>query len=204
MEIGPLIGQIRAAQTGTDRLIVAIIGAPASGKSTLTEALCEQLGGDTAIVPMDGFHFDDGILKERGLLTRKGAPDTFDVGGLKRILATLREGAEDDVYVPLFDRKLEISRGSARVISRHHRVILVEGNYLLLDQAPWDQLAGLFDLSIYLEVPEETLRARLLDRWHGLGFDRQTAITKAEHNDLPNALTVTRHSKPADITLTNG
>ncbi|MDG4717724.1 MULTISPECIES: nucleoside triphosphate hydrolase [Thalassospira] len=204
MEIGQLIRQIRAAQTGTDRLIVAIIGAPASGKSTLTEALCEQLGGDAAIVPMDGFHFDDGILKERGLLTRKGAPDTFDVGGLKRTLAALREDAEDDVYVPVFDRKLEISRGSARVISHHHRVILVEGNYLLLDQAPWDQLAGLFDLSIYLEVPEETLRARLLDRWHGLGFDRQTAIAKAEHNDLPNALTVTRHSKPADITLTNG
>lgn len=166
-----------------------------------------RLGGDeagVAIMPMDGFHFDDAILKDRGLLSRKGAPDTFDVGGLKRILHALREDVDDPVYVPVFDRELEISRGSARAISKRHRIILVEGNYLLLKQSPWDQLATLFDLSIYLDVPEETLRTRLIERWEGFGFDHKTAFNKAMGNDIPNAQTVVKLTGLADIRITNG
>jgi len=158
----------------------------------------------SAVVPMDGFHFDNAILEDRGLLPRKGAPETFDVGGLKRTLIALRDTPDEDIYVPLFDRSLEISRGSARVITPRHEIILVEGNYLLLDQAPWNQLHNLFDLAIYLDVPEETLRARLMDRWRSFGFDDDGARAKAETNDLPNALTVARHSKPADIMVKGG
>ncbi|WP_412557544.1 nucleoside triphosphate hydrolase [Thalassospira sp. MIT1370] len=205
-DIDELAAMIRAQQTDDQRILVAIIGAPASGKSHLSDRLYHHLGGDeagAAVVPMDGFHFDDAILKQRGLLSRKGAPHTFDVGGLRRILLALRDSPDEEIYVPVFDRALEISRGSARAISPRHRIILVEGNYLLLDQEPWNGLHGLFDLSVFLEVPEETLRARLIDRWQGLGFDHQSAITKAEHNDLPNALTVARSSKPATITITN-
>lgn len=207
MDISQLSRQITAHQNGTDRLMVAITGAPASGKSTLAETLCQQLGGDkagVAIVPMDGFHFDDGILKERDLLPRKGAPNTFDVGGLKRTLMALREDGGEDIYVPLFDRELEISRGSARMIAPRHKIILVEGNYLLLDQAPWDQLRELFDLSIFLAVPEDVLRVRLINRWRSFGFDDATATQKAAANDLPNAATVIHKSRQSDITFKNG
>jgi pantothenate kinase len=206
MNIEQLAKCVRDKQIGTNRVLVAIVGAPASGKSTLSENLQNELGGEKAgcaIVPMDGFHFDDGLLKERNLLERKGAPNTFDVGGLKRTLTALREDNGEDVYVPVFDRDLEISRGSARAISRHHRIILVEGNYLLLNQAPWDQLKELFDLTIYLEVPEETLRERLITRWIDHGFDRETALKKAMTNDLPNAQTVSRYTAPADVNVSS-
>lgn len=204
-DIDDLADQIRAKQSDDRRILVAIVGAPASGKSTLSDRLYHHLGGDkagAAVVPMDGFHFDDAILKERDLLHRKGAPNTFDVGGLKRTLIALSQDDGDDVYVPIFDRTLEISRGSARVISHHHRIILVEGNYLLLDQVPWDQLANQFDLSIYLDVPEETLRERLIDRWVGFGFDHDTAENKAMGNDIPNARCVLRSSILAEIRVT--
>lgn len=204
MDIEQLADRIRTHHNETDRLMVAITGAPASGKSTLAETLCLQLGGDdggVAIMPMDGFHFDDAILKERDLLPRKGAPNTFDVGGLKRTLIALRDCQSEDVYVPVFDRKLEISRGSARMIAPRHKIILIEGNYLLLDQAPWHQLHDLFDLSIFLDVPEDTLRARLINRWRGYGFDDATATRKAETNDLPNAQTVIHGSRGADIRI---
>lgn len=153
---------------------------------------------------MDGFHFDNAVLEERDLLERKGAPETFDVGGLKRTLVALRDTPNEDVCVPLFDRTLEISRGSARMITPDHKIILVEGNYLLLDQTPWNQLHGLFDLSIYLDVTEEKLRARLMERWRSFGFDDDGARAKAETNDLPNAITVARLSKLADIVVTGG
>lgn len=205
-DIDDLADQIRAKQSDDRRILVAIVGAPASGKSTLSDRLYHHLGGDkagAAVVPMDGFHFDDAILKERDLLPRKGAPNTFDVGGLKRTLIALREDQPEDVYVPIFDRNLEISRGSARAISPHHRIILVEGNYLLLDQAPWDQLHGLFDLSIYLDVPEDTLRDRLIERWTGFGFDLETATRKANGNDIANAQTVVHLTIDPDIRITN-
>jgi len=192
-DLDALADAIRAKHADKGRILVAIVGAPASGKSTLSDRLYHHLGGDkagAAVVPMDGFHFDNGILEERGLLARKGAPETFDVGGLKRTLMALRDTPNEDVYVPLFDRTLEISRGSARMIAPDHKIILVEGNYLLLDQSPWNQLHGLFDLSIYLDVPEDTLRSRLITRWRSYGFDEATATHKTTSNDLPNAQTV--------------
>ncbi|MEQ8391182.1 MAG: nucleoside triphosphate hydrolase [Thalassospira sp.] len=206
-DLNALAHRIHGTQSGNQRILVAIVGAPASGKSTLSDQLYHHLGGDkagAAVVPMDGFHFDDAILKDRGLLPRKGAPETFDVGGLHRILRALREDNGDTVYVPVFDRDLEISRGSARAISTHHRIILIEGNYLLLTRSPWDQLHDLFDLSIYLDVPEETLRTRLIERWQGFGFDGITALNKAMHNDIPNARTVVDLTGPTDIRVTGG
>ncbi|MBC06240.1 nucleoside triphosphate hydrolase [Thalassospira sp.] len=201
-DLDHLAEAIRARNADGGRILVAIVGAPASGKSALSDRLYHHLGGDkagAAVVPMDGFHFDNSILEDRGLLARKGAPETFDIGGLKRTLTALRDTQNEDVYVPLFDRSLEISRGSARAITPRHKIILVEGNYLLLDQAPWTQLHDLFDLSIYLEVPEEILRQRLIERWRGHGFDDAPATHKATSNDLPNAQTVIHGTGIADI-----
>lgn len=206
-DLDALADAIRAKHADKGRILVAIVGAPASGKSTLSDRLYHHLGGDkagAAVVPMDGFHFDNAVLEERDLLERKGAPETFDVGGLKRTLVALRDTPNEDVYVPLFDRTLEISRGSARVITPNHTIILVEGNYLLLDQTPWNQLHKLFDLSIYLDVPQEKLPIRLIERWRSFGFDDEVARTKAERSDLPNAVTVARLSKLADIVVTGG
>lgn len=177
------------------RQIVAIAGPPASGKSTLAAQVADAVGPTAAVLGMDGFHYDDAILKARGLMSRKGAPDTFDTDGLAAMLDRLRKGGE--VAVPVFDRNLELSRAGAEVIGKDVQLVLVEGNYLLLDRAPWKDLV--FDVTVFLEVPEARLRSRLMDRWSHLSMSE--AMRKTDENDLPNARLVMKQSRAADITL---
>ena len=184
------------------RQIIALIGPPASGKSTLAEALREALpAGSAEILPMDGFHYDDAVLEAMGRRPWKGAPDTFDVGGLASALARLRDPAQGAVAVPVFDRALEISRGSARLIGADVPLIIVEGNYLLLEADPWSALAPLFDLTVMIEVPETVLRARLAARWEGFGLSPEQIAFKLEQNDLPNGWLVSSTSRAADYRL---
>lgn len=182
------------------RSLVAIAGPPGSGKSTLAEALAERLSevAPTAIVPMDGFHLDNDVLRERGLLARKGAPQTFDVSGYSALLTRLRN-VEDEVAAPIFDRSADLARAGAVVVQAAHRFVLTEGNYLLLTQTPWSELARQFDTTIWIEVDETVLEERLVRRWIEQGFDVEAARKRALANDLPNARLVKNNAGPADI-----
>jgi pantothenate kinase len=153
---------------------------------------------------MDGFHFDDLHLGPAGLRARKGAPETFDAGGYAATLRRLRARDEPFVAVPVFDRALEIARAGARLIPQGAGIVVTEGNYLLLDRAPWSGLADLFDLTIFLQVPEAELERRLVARWLSHGFSGAEARDKAQGNDIPNARLVARHSRPADVVLDQG
>ncbi len=106
--------------------------------------------------------------------------------------------------MPVFDRTLDLARAGARVISPAHRVVLVEGNYLLLDQPPWDALAPHFDRTLFLSVDRAELRRRLVDRWLALGLDPAAATARAEGNDLPNAEVVASSVRPADFVWRDG
>lgn len=187
------------------RSITAIAGAPGSGKSTIAETLAERLDaispGSAAVFPMDGYHYDDAVLSARGHRHRKGAPFTFDVAGFGHMLARLRANSENEVAVPVFDRSLEISRNAARIIPKSVRYLIVEGNYLLLNQSPWSDLRVHYDTSVFLEVPEDVLQARLLLRWKDLKGEALRA--KMNENDLPNALLVARYSGGWDYVLKN-
>jgi pantothenate kinase len=187
------------------RVVVGIAGAPASGKSTLAERLVSRLNeaaaGCAALLPMDGYHYDDGILIERGLRARKGAPETFDVFGLLHMLDRLKRNQEDEIAVPVFDRDLEIARAGARLIPNSVRVLIVEGNYLLLNQQPWSRLNTMFDVTVAIDAPEHILRRRLVARWRGYGFTPAEIEAKVEGNDLPNGRNVMLNSKPSDFVL---
>ena len=202
------LARLLAARAGAGRSITAIAGAPGSGKSTLAERLMAGLDevepGTAAVLPMDGYHYDDGVLAARGLKARKGAPDTFDVGGLSHMLGRLKRNDEDEVAVPVFDRSLEISRAGARLIPRGVRHIVVEGNYLLLRTAPWAALHPLFDVTVMAAVPEAVLRDRLAARWNGYGLRPEEVTAKLEGNDLPNGRFVVANSVPAAFTIANG
>ena len=190
----------RVAALPSGRRIVAVVGAPGAGKSTLADALASALP-DAAAFPMDGYHYDDGLLIERGLRARKGAPETFDVGGFAHMLDRLRRNEEDEIVVPVFDRDIEVSRGSARAIPRAVRTIVTEGNWLLLDEEPWRALRERFDLTVRLDVPMAELERRLLARWTGYGLGGEALRLKLEGNDLPNARRAVEGSVRADLTL---
>ena len=150
---------------------------------------------------MDGYHYDDAVLQAMGRRRWKGAPDTFDVGGLRSTLSRLRDPAGGVVAVPVFDRDLEISRGSARLIGPEARLILAEGNYLLLDRPPWSGLRPMFDLTVMIAVEEAELRRRLTDRWQGYALSAAEIAHKLDGNDLPNGRVVITESAPADLEL---
>lgn len=185
------------------RMVVAVAGAPGSGKSTLADRLASHLNerepDGAAVLPMDGFHFDDAVLVARGLLSRKGSPETFDVAGLRHMLGRLRDNEEEEVAVPVFDRSREIARAAARLIPRAVRILIVEGNYLLLDRTPWSSLRPAFDLTVMIEVPDQVLRQRLSARWHGYGLSPEEIEAKLDQNDLPNGRLVYAASVAADV-----
>ena len=198
-ELAHLVATVFRKASGRDRFIVAIAGPPAAGKSTLAEALLPLFPeGSAALVPMDGFHLDNAILTARGLLPRKGAPETFDVGGLAATLTRIRAGNED-VAVPLFDRTADLARAGAAVVSRDIRFVLVEGNYLLSDEEPWQNLAPLFDFTVFLDVAQPVLERRLVERWLLHGHSPDEATERAFSNDIPNARRVLARRRPADV-----
>lgn len=201
-----LVPELLARAARTDRLIVAIAGAPGAGKSTASAALCEAINarepGAAIVVPMDGFHLDNAILDAMNLRKRKGSPPTFDCAGFEALLKRLRH-IGDDVVIPLFDRKLDLARAGADIVRAGQRILLVEGNYLLLDQAPWGRLAPLFDVTVFLEVDRLELENRLVQRWLGLGHNVGSAQQRALSNDMPNAELVLEESREADFTIRN-
>ena len=199
--IHELLKQVKGLALSNERVIVAIAGPPAAGKSTFVEQLVQQLD-NAVVVPMDGFHLDNVILEKRGLLSRKGSPETFDASAYAHLLQRIKTSNET-MYAPVFDRKADLSRASAIEVSPETKVILAEGNYLLLDQAPWQQLQPLFDLTVSLSVPEAVLQQRLLQRWLDHGLTAEAALARAESNDLPNARLVINKSIPADCLINN-
>lgn len=189
------IAQKAAGHPG--RFLVALAGPPASGKTTLAADLAGLLGLGARVVPMDGFHFDDAVLEVRGHRSRKGAPHTFDVAGFAHCLHRIRTGEE--VAIPVFDRSLELARAGADVVGPNDRIILVEGNYLLLQRAPWSALHPLFHFRILVTASEALLTQRLIARWQHYG--RTDAAAWIEQNDLPNARTVLAESGGEDLRI---
>lgn len=179
------------------RFIAALAGPPGAGKSTLAEELVGLLGPSSRVVPMDGYHYDDAILNARGMRSRKGAPETFDVAGYRHLLSRLRE--EDEVAVPVFDRSLELSRGSADIVTRDHRILVTEGNYLLLNEKPWTDLGAFYDLTVMIDVPESELDRRLLARWDFYGKTPEQARAWIDGNDMPNIRRVQQGSRMHDV-----
>lgn len=200
-EIASIAATIFKRAGKSRRFVVAVAGPPGSGKSTLAAALHEVLPeGNSAVVPMDGFHYDDTVLNQRGLRPRKGAPETFDYAGFETLLKRIR-AIEPEIAIPVFDRSIELSRAGAAIIGGDVKFILVEGNYLLLDEQPWSGLAPLFDFSIYVDVPRFELERRLMHRWREHGKSDEDARAWIASNDMPNIDRVLAKRRPADLVV---
>ncbi|KAB0681249.1 nucleoside/nucleotide kinase family protein [Aureimonas leprariae] len=201
----PELAERLLAEAGDARRLVALAGPPGAGKTTaadrLKELLNERRPGVADILPMDGYHFDDLVLNARGHRPRKGAPHTFDLLGFRAMVERLRADDGTDIAVPVFDRDLEIARAGARIVAAGTRIVVVEGNYLLLDEPGWRDLKPLFHRTAKLVASEAVLEARLTRRWEGYGYQGARMVEKMEGNDLPNMRLVLARSLDADYDI---
>ncbi len=193
------------------RVVIGIVGAPGSGKSTLSAAVAAQLvegapSVPTAMVPMDGFHLAQRVLDQAGMAEIKGAPETFDAAGyvtlLRRLVAAPDRGSTEVVYAPEFRRAIEEPIAGAVGVGSDIEVIITEGNYLLADRPPWNEVAPLLTESWYLDVPDAVRLDRLVSRHIAFGRTPQVALSRSTSgSDGRNAAYVLATRARADVLL---
>jgi pantothenate kinase len=191
---------------GGRRALLGIAGEPGAGKSTLAETLRAALvtgGVPTALVGMDGFHLANSALEERGLLEVKGAPETFDVDGYLALLRRLREPADRVVWAPEFRREIEDAVAAVVPVGPEVRLVITEGNYLLLD-GPWRGVRDLLDECWLVTVPPELRRHRLAARHQFYGRPEAAAWQRTLGSDERNARIVAATGHLADLVVPLG
>ncbi|MFJ6070505.1 nucleoside/nucleotide kinase family protein [Streptomyces sp. NPDC093065] len=201
-----LLARARRLPRDGRRAILGIAGSPGAGKSTLAARLVRELNGDgepwVAHVPMDGFHLADAELDRLGRRDRKGAPDTFDAAGYAALLERLRaEPDGETVYAPGFERVLEQPLAGAVPVPPAARLVVTEGNYLLLESGAWARVRPRLD-EVWFCVLEEAERVRrLVARHERFGKSPADAATWALGPDRRNAELVAATRHRADLVV---
>ncbi len=197
----PLLARAQALLAGGGRRLLGLAGAPGSGKSTLAAALAGALGPQAAVVPMDGFHLANAELARLGRAGRKGAPDTFDAAGYVALLRRLRHPvAGETVYAPAFRREIEEAVAGCIPVAPEVRLVVTEGNYLLMDGA-FAAVRGLLDESWFVATDEAQRDAWLLARHVAFGRGEAEARAWIEATDQPNARLILATRGRADLAV---
>ena len=199
-----LIERLIALAPSGRRVLLGITGAPGAGKTTLARALVSALdarlgAGTAAFVPMDGFHLADVELERLGRRGRKGAPDTFDAAGYAALLRRLHDRDDEVVYAPAFERDLEQALAGAIPVPRTVRLVVTEGNYLLLDEGPWSAVRAALDEVWFVEADDAARTSSLVARHETFGKPAAEAVAWVQSVDAANARLVASTRDRADL-----
>lgn len=191
-----------------ERRVLGICGAPGAGKSTLAAQLHVELEqsfpGAVVVLAMDGYHLAQSVLARRGQTDLKGAPETFDGRGFVSLLERLHTQQDQTVYAPSFHREFEDSIAGESEVPPSVKLVVVEGNYLLLPTDPWHKISSLLDESWFLDLPGEVRQERLVRRHLGFGVTSEVAQARATGNDENNARLIGAAAHRADRLVRDG
>lgn len=182
------------------RLLIGVAGPPGVGKSTITEAVATARTQQPPVVPMDGFHLSNSVLHALGRFERKGAIDTFDAWGFVSLVRRLRDQQPGEVvYAPVFHRSKGMAEAGAAPIPSTAELVVVEGNYLLVDVEPWAELKSLLDSCVYLDADPVSRVAGLVKRHVANGRSQAEAERFVEQSDEVNARLIDETRSRADL-----
>lgn len=202
-DIRQAVAALRLRLSAGGRILLGVAGAPGAGKSTFSACLADAFALEGAlVVPMDGFHLGNAIIDGTPLKQRKGAPDTFDVGGYVSLLQRLRRRDEEVVYAPDFRRSIDEAVAASIAVPAAVPLIITEGNYLLSEDRAWQKVRAQLDEVWFIDTAPDLRVSRLVERHMLFGMDRPAAEAWAAGSDEANAklIAATRHR--ADRTIT--
>ncbi|MEU5905830.1 nucleoside/nucleotide kinase family protein [Micromonospora sp. NPDC047527] len=196
-----LVARARALAEAGPRQLLGITGAPGAGKSTLAERVVAEVGPSARLVPMDGFHLAQSELVRLGRADRKGAVDTFDANGYVSLLRRLHRLEPTSVYAPEFRRELEEPVAGSIEVPPSVRLVVTEGNYLLLPDFPWQEVRTLLHEVWFLDLDVELRLRRLTARHEAFGRSPEEARAWALGSDEANAALITPTADKADLVV---
>ena len=208
---------LRAGQS-LERAMLAVVGPPGSGKSVFAQLLTRAvaaLDADRHVNPvcigLDGFHLPNDTLTRRtialdgegsvSLRLYKGAELTYDVDAAKARLDEIRRSPGSPVTMPVYDRRLHEPVADGAVIPASCRLVIMEGNYLLLDEGDWQGMADRFDLTVYLDLSDDDCKPGLIARHVRGGRDEVDAEQHYQRVDLRNARVIETTRPRADLVV---
>lgn len=202
-DLRTLVARVHALQDRSHgrRVVVGITGSPGAGKTTLAVRLTQALGPDAVHLPMDGFHLANATLDRLGRHDRKGAPDTFDGWGFVALLRRIRDESDHTVFAPSFHREVDEPVAGEIAVGPGHRVVVVEGNYLLVPEDPWGRVRDLLDEAWFCHADGDERERRLVDRHTRHGRTVEDAVAWASEVDGRNALLVETTRARADLVV---
>ncbi|WP_341717513.1 nucleoside/nucleotide kinase family protein [Micromonospora sp. FIMYZ51] len=201
LPVEELVARARALADAGPRQLLGITGAPGAGKSTLAEQVVAAVGPAARLVPMDGFHFAQAELRRLDRSARKGAIDTFDANGYVSLLRRLRRKEPTSVWAPEFRRDLEEPIAGAIEVSPEVRLVVTEGNYLLVRHWPWEEVRALLHEAWFLDIDADLRRRRLVARHVAYGRSPAEAQRWALGSDEVNAVLVSDTADRADLVV---